>query len=172
MNCRKGKDEKPDMKKPDKRNDVTALNKAIFHLVEKNAFEICLIVILGISLYARIVMIPNCVLSANYNNFIVPWVNKYRELGIINGLATKIGDYYVPYNVLLAFIAQLPCEPYLPLSVVHLTTEYLGAFSAVSCHPLSCKERLFYLRVLQASAYVYTDGASCSDLRPPFSGCL
>lgn len=69
MNCRKGKDEKPDMKKPDKRNDVTALNKAIFHLVEKNAFEICLIVILGISLYARIVMIPNCVLPADYNNF-------------------------------------------------------------------------------------------------------
>ena len=99
------------MKKPDKRNDVTALDKAIFHLVEKNAFEICLIVILGISLYARIVMIPNCVLSADYNNFIVPWVNKYRELGIVNGLATKIGDYYVPYNVLLAFIAQLPCEP-------------------------------------------------------------
>lgn len=111
MNCRKGKDEKPDMKKPDKRNDVTALNKAIFHLVEKNAFEICLIVILGISLYARIVMIPNCVLSADYNNFIVPWVNKYRELGIVNGLAEKVGDYYVPYNVLLAVIAQLPCEP-------------------------------------------------------------
>ncbi len=84
------------MKKPDKRNDVTALDKAIFHLVEKNAFEICLIVILGISLYARIVMIPNCVLSADYNNFIVPWVNKYRELGIVNGLATKVGDYYVP----------------------------------------------------------------------------
>lgn len=78
------------MKKPDKRNDVTALDKAIFHLVEKNAFEICLIVILGISLYARIVMIPNCVLSADYNNFIVPWVNKYRELGIVNGLATKL----------------------------------------------------------------------------------
>ena len=84
------------MKKPDKRNDVTALDKAIFHLVEK---------------YARIVMIPNCVLSADYNNFIVPWVNKYRELGIVNGLATKVGDYYVPYNVLLAIIAQLPCEP-------------------------------------------------------------
>ncbi len=70
------------MKKPDKRNDVTALDKAIFHLVEKNAFEICLI-----------------------------GVNKYRELGIVNGLATKVGDYYVPYNVLLAIIAQLPCEP-------------------------------------------------------------
>ena len=116
------------MKKTEKRNGVTALDRAVFHIVEKYAFEVCLIVILGISLYARIVMIPNCVLSSDYNNFIVPWVNKYRELGIVNGLAAKVGDYYVPYNVLLAIIAQLPFEPYLPISVVHVTAEYLGAY--------------------------------------------
>ena len=106
----------------------TKLDSLLWKLVDRYAFYIVMCILLIISFLIRFHLAPICVLSADYNNFIVPWVEKYRELGLVGGLSQKIGDYYVPYNVLLAIISLFPWEPYVFVSLTSCIAEYISAF--------------------------------------------
>lgn len=98
------------------------------NIVDRYLFGISAFLIIIISIVIRIQLSPVCVLSADYNNFIVPWVEQYREYGVFIGLSQTIGDYYVPYNVLLAIISIFPFEPYVLVSLVSCIFEYIMGY--------------------------------------------
>ncbi|WP_026495951.1 glycosyltransferase 87 family protein [Butyrivibrio sp. WCD3002] len=80
-----------------------------------------------IAVVARLLMIPEVTLSPDYNSYYLPWVNAYREYGIITGLGKNIGDYYVPYNIMYAICSLFPVEPYIPLAVFSFIAEIVSA---------------------------------------------
>ncbi len=52
----------------------------------------------------------------------------YREKGLIEGLSRNVGDYYVPYNIILGIIGILPVDDGIAISFISVLGEYLGAF--------------------------------------------
>ena len=111
-----------------KHESTTWLDRILFRLIDRYAYQILIFALLVLTLWIRITMVPNCVLSADYQDYYLPWTQTYRSLGLAGGLRQGIGDYYIPYAFLFAFAAMLPCEPYLPIAVVHIAAEYVGAF--------------------------------------------
>lgn len=63
----------------------------------------CLLVL---SAYLRWSLVP--FVSGDLVSFLEPWVSYYRQVGIADGLMNMRGDYYVPYNLLLALTSRLP----------------------------------------------------------------
>ena len=95
-------------------------------IIDKHIDMIGIALLLILAVLIRLHFAPVCVLSADYNDYIVPWVAKYRELGIIGGLSQNIGNYYVPYNVLLAVISIFPWEPYVLVAFTSCLAEYVS----------------------------------------------
>ena len=86
-----------------------------------------MILILVISAVIRIIFTP-ITSSGDYNLYLLPWVEEYRKLGVVRGLSTTIGDYYVPYNLIMALTAALPWPPYVMISLSSCVADYVGAF--------------------------------------------
>ena len=65
----------------------------------------------------------------DYKNALVPWINIYKDVGFTEGLAQKIGDYYVPYNLFLATISLFDIEPFYPIVLLSSFFDYLIVFA-------------------------------------------
>ncbi|MBO4456805.1 MAG: hypothetical protein J5802_03730 [Butyrivibrio sp.] len=105
-----------------------ALDKFFRRLIDKHIYGIVLGVLVIVSLFVRYKLAPNTELSPDYNDYYKEWVDFYRENGFVNGLSNAPGDYYVPFNVIYALCALLPCEPWVPLSIIPVICEFISAF--------------------------------------------
>lgn len=92
--------------------------------------EIVLGALFLLSVLIRFDLAPRTRWSGDYIYCIVPWVNTYRELGFVQGLATAITNYYIPYNILLAFTALFPMEPWVLISLFSCIAEYVMVYYA------------------------------------------
>ena len=99
------------------------IDDIMHRIIDKHMDMIGIALLLLISVLIRLHLAPVCVLSADYNDYIVPWVEKYRELGVIGGLSQNIGNYYVPYNIMLAVISFFPWEPYVLVAFLSCLAE-------------------------------------------------
>ena len=100
---------------------------SFFHkIIDRYLFEIGIFLILLLTIFVRLHMAPITMLSADYTQQLVPWVNHYRKMGIVGGLAKKIGDYYVPYNLIIALISVLPGKPWFWLALLSCSCEYIS----------------------------------------------
>lgn len=114
--------------KKEKNTKRIFIDQLLFRLIDKYLDLLAMLFLLILSILVRIHFAPICALSIDYNNCIVPWVEKYRGVGIFHGLGQTIGDYYVPYNVLLGIISLFPWEPYVLVTVTSCLAEYVSAF--------------------------------------------
>ncbi len=103
------------------------IDRFLKNLIEKYLYEICMVIVLLAAVVVRIKFAPNTALSPDYNDYYKEWVEYYRENGIIKGLGSAIGDYYVPLNVMYALCSLLPVEPWVPLSIVPFICELVSA---------------------------------------------
>lgn len=97
-------------------------------LIDKYLFYIGMAIILIISLIIRCHLAPITMLSADYVDCLEPWVEYYRQNGIIKGLAETMGSYYVPYNLFLAIVAFLPGQPWMYIAGFSIICDYVSAF--------------------------------------------
>lgn len=104
-----------------------ALEEFLHNFIDKHLFTIGMLLVLLISLLVRWHLAPITCLSADYNVSLLPWVEHYKENGIINGLSQARGSYYIPYNVFLALIAYLPGEPWIYISAFSILCDYVSA---------------------------------------------
>ena len=105
-----------------------ALDRFIRKLIEERLFEICLGLAVLAALLIRVFLAPDTYLSPDYETYYKAWVQFYRENGGLRGLEFAPGDYYVPFNVLYALCSYLPCEPWVPLSIIPCVCELISAF--------------------------------------------
>lgn len=110
------------------KNLVVDFEGKIHDLIDKHLFQIGMIIVLGISFWIRYHLMPITMLSGDYLECLEPWVEYYRQHGIINGLAEQMGSYYVPYNLFLAVIAFLPGKPWMYIAGLSILCDYVSAF--------------------------------------------
>lgn len=109
------------------REKLENVENKIHNLIERYLFIIGIIIIFIISFAVRLHLAPITCLSGDYEGSLLPWIDYYKERGILQGLAESMGSYYVPYNLFLAFIAFLPGEPWMYISGFSILCDYVIA---------------------------------------------
>lgn len=108
------------------------IDKKIRLIIDKYFYEIALFFLVLVSVLIRIYLAKfrfnGEYISGDYQNYLRHWVEVYRSKGIVEGLSRNVGDYYVPYNIILAIIGSLPIDDGIGISVVSVAGEYIGAF--------------------------------------------
>lgn len=112
--------------KKDRKNNP--IDKFIFGLIDNHLDMIALGILIIMAVIVRIVLMSEVKLSPDYESYYLKWVMEYKERGIIAGLSTTIGDYYVPLNIMYALCSLFPCEPYIPLTIFSGIAEFISAF--------------------------------------------
>lgn len=111
---------------------LTPLDKVLINIIENHIYEIAVAFIVLLSLVIRYKLATfkfnGDYISGDFRGFLRVWVDYYRELGVREGLSRTIGDYYVPYNIILAIISVIPIfDEGIWISAVSIFGEYLGA---------------------------------------------
>ena len=76
--------------------------------------------------------------SGDYNGFLEPWINYIRELGQFESLKYNIGNYNVPYILILTIISLFKCEPLYLIKFVSIIFDYIcGIYGAKIVYKLS-----------------------------------
>ncbi len=107
--------------------EMKVLEEKLHQVIDQYLFHIGIIILVILSVAIRYHLAPVCVLSADYNDFIVPWFEYYQANGL-GGLAEQVGDYYVPYNLFLALISYLPWKPWVMVSLFSCLCDYISAY--------------------------------------------
>jgi len=68
--------------------------------------------------------------SGDYLGFLKIWVDNIRELGYFKALKYNIGNYNIPYMIILVFISLLKCEPLYPIKFVSIIFDFICAIYA------------------------------------------
>ena len=68
-------------------------------------------------------------LSGDYVNFLEPWVEEIREKGGFAALKEPLGNYNIPYIIILILISYLKCEPLIPIKIVSIIFDFICAFA-------------------------------------------
>lgn len=87
-------------------------------------FMLCVI---GISLYARIVLFPR--LSGDFVGFLDPWMVRIKELGGIFSLGYEISNYSSAYMIILSLLSYLNADPLYSIKAVSVFFDYVAAFA-------------------------------------------
>ena len=105
-----------------------AIDRFFRNLIDKYLYEISLGLLLIVSVVIRISLASEVDISPDYNDYFGAWVNYYKGTGFFKGLGSVIGDYYAPLNYMYALCSLLPCEPWVPLSIIPCICEYISAY--------------------------------------------
>lgn len=117
---------------------MSVLERKIISFLEKNKTILFLAIVTLLSILARYTgMIFE---SRDMQSFLLPWMKTFAESGM-SGLANQVGDYNIPYQVLLAVLAQLPISKMYAIKAFSVLFDYLIAGTgAVAVYWLSGKE--------------------------------
>ena len=82
--------------------------------------------------------------SGDYNDYLLPWINHIRDLGYFESLKYNVGNYNIPYVVILTLISFLKCEPLYPIKIISIIFDFVCAiYSAKIVYKLSNKNMLY-----------------------------
>lgn len=84
-----------------------------------------IIIITVLSLIMRVLWLPGK--SGDYLGFLKPWVEDIRELGYFKALKYNIGNYNVPYIILLVFVSFIKGEPLVPIKILSIIFDFICA---------------------------------------------
>lgn len=102
------------------------IDNKIHEFIDKYLFYFAV----GILLILTIVIRLQCIHfeSGDYTSYFLKWYETYRDNGGFRALKYPIGDYYTPYNILIAIISYIPFEPLYLFKGISIIFEYLSAF--------------------------------------------
>ncbi len=66
--------------------------------------------------------------SGDYKGFLALWVDDIRRLGYFKSLKYSIGNYNVPYMIILTFISLLKCKPLIPIKIISIIFDFICAY--------------------------------------------
>ena len=146
---------------------TNAIDRFFKELVEKHFYELAAGVVLLFSIAITVKLMTfkfaGSYISGDFNNYLMAWITQYRQLGIVKGLASRVGNYYVPYNLYLALLSVLPVDEGIGISFLSCLFEYIavifvykflvllmenrtqGVFKETNKRALFCSLMLLYL---------------------------
>lgn len=96
-----------------------------FKFIKKHCLEILFFVITVISLKARINFLNYE--SQDFNDFLLSWFNDLKNNGGILGLKYEIGNYNIPYLLIIAILTYIPKSPLMLIKLVSIGFDYVIA---------------------------------------------
>lgn len=106
------------------REKIRTLDKLIHLLICRYYFEIGIGILFVFSVVIRVKCMDYA--SGDYNVYLSEWYRRYQEKGMA-GLREPIGNYYVPYNIILAVLSYIPYNSLYLIKGVSYLFEYLSA---------------------------------------------
>lgn len=95
--------------------------------LEKN---IIVIMAVWISLIAVIIRLKGLTFSTDdAKYFLIPWFNQIKNMGGFSALRYQVGDYNIPYQMLIAIGTYLPLRPMVFIKLVSIIFDFALAFS-------------------------------------------
>ena len=98
----------------------------LINYLRKNLYVLAYALLTGIALLIRISDLE--FQSLDYRNFLGPWMQELEQAGI-RGVGC-VGDYNVPYTIVLAVIAYLPFDKLTMVKLVSILFDFVGAAGA------------------------------------------
>lgn len=90
----------------------------------KNFFFIAFAILVALSILIRIFCFD--FVSVDMTTFLLPWVGQFKEQGIL-GLRDGVGDYNIPYLLLVYLAAKLPIDPMYSIKLFSVIADYFFA---------------------------------------------
>lgn len=110
-------------------NKTNKLDDIILSFFKKYYLEILFFIVTIISLKVRIDFIK--FESQDYHSFLLNWYTKIKESGGFIALKEEIGDYNIPYLVIMAILTYIPINPLILIKMVSIFFDYLMAISGM-----------------------------------------
>ncbi len=104
---------------------LNEIDNLFFRFIKKHCLEILFFVITVISLKSRINFLNYE--SQDFNNFLLDWFNQLKDNGGILGLKYEIGDYNIPYLLIMAILSYIPKSPLILIKLVSIGFDYIVA---------------------------------------------
>ena len=102
-------------------------NKNMFDFFQKLVSKKCVwIAFIFLGILAKVILLPFA--SADYINFLEPWVNFIKENGYFSALQYDFYDYTPSYMYMLVLLAKIGWNPLYSIKVVSILFEYLAAY--------------------------------------------
>ncbi len=70
-------------------------------------------------------------ISADYNLFLKPWYDQIKMAGGFSALSKQVGDYNIPYQIVIAVITYIPFHPLYCLKIFSVLFDYSLAIGTV-----------------------------------------
>jgi len=64
----------------------------------------------------------------DFSYFLLPWIERYREMTFLEGLGTSVGNYNPPYMYILNIIARFDFSELISVKIVSVLFDFLVAF--------------------------------------------
>lgn len=103
---------------------MTKIEKSVIDFIERNIKYICFIVVFIIGVLIRYLMRDG--MSGDMNVCLLPWFEE-MERGGVDSLGKTIGNYNVPYVIIMTLLTYLPFNPMYMIKMVSIVFDLLLA---------------------------------------------
>ena len=105
------------------------IDTLIIDFFKKHCFEILFFAITIITLRIKVDFLK--FESQDYRQFLVNWMDKIKECGGIAALKEEIGNYNIPYLIILVIISYIPINSLICIKIVSIFFDYMMAIAAM-----------------------------------------
>lgn len=110
---------------------MSSFEKKLLNFLESYLDKIVFIVVILLSVWLRRLYTPLVDITngaSDYKSELSVWVDYYRGLSVKECLSNGIGNYYVPYNLLLILASRFDIEAYWFICIFSYVFDYVMAF--------------------------------------------
>ena len=118
---------------------MTKFKSLFYDFISKNRFLFFIILVSAFGIFLRFLGFN--FKSHDYEYFLLPWWNKIQQGGI-NSLAAQIGNYNIPYQIMIYIMTLFPFGPLLSYKILSVIFDFLLAagaallvYSSSACNP-------------------------------------
>ncbi len=115
---------------------MTKVENKIFDFFQKNLLWWLFLAVTALGVALRLCGIDY--LSDDYNSFLLPWWQVIESWGA-DGLSMQVGNYNIPYQILIFILTQLPLGPLYSYKLLSIIFDVILAFAAALLVKDFCK---------------------------------
>ncbi|MCH5304296.1 MAG: DUF2029 domain-containing protein [Ruminococcus sp.] len=105
---------------------MTKIEHKIFNFIERHILDVFFVVVTAFGIAIHL-----CGLSfksGDFTSFLNPWWNVIKDVGI-GGLKTQVGNYNIPYQIIIYILTLFPWSPLLAYKTLSIIFDIVLAFS-------------------------------------------
>ena len=120
---------------------MTAAEKKVWDFIQKHTELLIVIIGAAASLCIRYALMD--FVSDDMRVYLLPWYEEIRQSGGLKALSAQVGEYNIPYQILISIATCLPVQPVHAYKIISVIFDYLlGAAAARTVWLVTDRNRL------------------------------